>query len=119
IMVSDVDSQSEGNIKIRFNNLCRQFQNNKRYIPASLLSDYALPDDEDISYEMLVNQKRYEAAYYQLPTTVDSVALAEELRSVLFSKYTEEQLNNPTEEMQKDMMITGVSYMVNKHSNKS
>jgi hypothetical protein len=36
IMISDVNSISEMNIKIRFNTLCQQFQNNKKYMPASL-----------------------------------------------------------------------------------
>lgn len=67
---------------------------------------------------MSVNNKRYEAVYYQLPAVVDSVAVAEEMRSVLLSKYTEEQLSNLTEEEQKDMLITGVSYMLEKYSKK-
>jgi hypothetical protein len=119
IMVSDVNPTSEADIKIRFNNLCQQFQNNKKYMPSSLSSDYTLSDDEDISYGMLAKKKRYQATYYQLPTTLDSVALAEEMQSVLLSKYTEEQFSNPTEELRKDMIITGISYMLEKYSKKS
>ncbi len=46
------DKQSCGmkpNIKIRFNILVSQFENNKRYTP---LDKYTLSDEEDISYEM-------------------------------------------------------------------
>lgn len=120
IMVCDANTMDESNIKIRFNNLCQQFQNNKKYIPASLSSpDFTLPDDEKISYELLVNKKRYEAAYYQLPATVDSIFSSKEMHSVLLSKYTEEQLSNQTEELQKDMIMTGFSYMIEKYSKKS
>lgn len=120
IMVSDANTMNESGIKIRFNNLCQQFQNNKKYIPASLSSpDFTLSDDEKISYELLVNNKRYEAAYYQLPANVDSIFASKEMLSVLLSKYTEEQVSNPTEELQKDMIMTGFSYMMEKYSKKS
>jgi len=119
IMVSDASPMSEGNIKIRLNNLCEQFKNNKRYMPASLSSDYTLSDNEDISYEMTVHNKRYEASYYQSPIKVDSIALAEEMQSVFFAKYTEEQLSNQTEEIKKDMMLTGLLFMLEKYSKNS
>ena len=68
IMVADSNASNETNIKIRFNNLCRQFAKNKRYVQANLnKSDYTIPEDEKISYEMLVHNKRYEASFYQLP----------------------------------------------------
>jgi len=119
IMVCDANSMNENGIKIRFNNLCQQFQNNKKYIPASLSSpDFTLSDDENISYGLLVSKKQYEAVYYQLPATVDSIFATKEMQSILLSKYTEEQLSNPTEELQKDMMITGFSYMSEKYSKK-
>jgi hypothetical protein len=120
IMVADVNNINEGDIKIRFNKLCRQFQNNKKYMSASLSeSDYIIPEDEDISYELSVHNKRYEAVYYQLPAVMDSVAIAEEMQSVLSSKYTEEQLSNLTEEELKELLLTGVSYMLEKYSKKS
>lgn len=67
ILVRDANSSSEINIRIRFNNLCNQFANNSKY--NSYSSDYTIPADEDISYEMTVNNKRYEAAFYQKPDT--------------------------------------------------
>jgi len=117
IMICDANTKSEADIKIRFNNLCHQFENNGRYIPA-MLSGYELSDSEDISYEMTVNKKRYDAIYYQLPADLDTVAIAEEIQSVLLSKYTEEQLSNPTEEMQTELILEGLSYMMEKYSKK-
>ena len=118
VMVADATTSSETDIKIRFNHLCRQFSNNKKYMPVAL-SDYSLSDEEDISYEMLVNKKRYEAAYYQLPEVADSAAIAEEVRSIFLSKYAEEQLANPTEEIKKEMITTSVDYLLEKYSKKS
>ena len=64
IMVRDVYTKNETDIKIRFNKLCNQFANNKKYIPITD-EDYTLPESEKISHEILVNKKRYEAAYFQ------------------------------------------------------
>lgn len=71
IAVADAVTSNESDIKIRFNELCRQFSNNKKYMPV-ILSDYSLSDEENISYEMLVHNKRYEAAYFQSPGIADS-----------------------------------------------
>lgn len=59
----------EGQIKIRFNNLCNQFENNSKYIT---ISDFTLSDKEDISYEMNVNNKVYQAVYYQYYSDTDT-----------------------------------------------
>lgn len=64
VLVVDDTEQNEANIKIRYNNLCRQFQANKKYM--SLVEDQSLSNDEKISYEMNVHNKRYEASFYQL-----------------------------------------------------
>ncbi|WP_304952101.1 hypothetical protein [uncultured Alistipes sp.] len=121
IMVADVNTMDETDIKIRFNKLCRQFQKNKKYLPASLsVEDYSLSDDENISYEMLVHKKRYEAAYCQLPpTVVDSVSIRKEIMSVLFSKYSEEQLVNASEESRKEMIMAVLADLLGRYSKKS
>lgn len=101
IMLSDVNSRSEADIKIRFNTLVRQFENNKRY---TSLKDYTLSDSEDISYEMQVNKKNYEAVFYQLPDMgkMDTLALQEQVREEILKTYTPEQLDNPSEEIVKE-----------------
>lgn len=108
IMVCDANTQNEANIKIRFNNLVSQFENNKRY---SSLDQYSISEDEHISYEMLVNHKNYEAIFYQNPIIekIDSVAVLSKMREALLQKYTKEQLQNPTEEIQRDIQATTMS----------
>lgn len=117
IAVVDVNNTDEINIKIRFNNLCQQFKNNKKYI--SMERDYTLAEEEDIERQMLLHKKRYQASFYQLPTIIDSVVniLPDSLRhivkiipddtdkvkvqkytiSVLLSKYPIGKIGNLTE----------------------
>ena len=63
IGLADKKRIGETGIRIRFNNLCRQFMNNDKYY--ALSDDQTIPDDEDISYNMTVKNKRYEAYFYQ------------------------------------------------------
>lgn len=65
VMVANADTVDETNIRINFNNLCGQFKNNEKYLS---IEDYTIPDSEDISYEMTVHKKRYQAAFYQRST---------------------------------------------------
>ena len=111
IMVADKNQVGGTDIKIRFNNLCRQFQESEKYLSASL-SGFTIPADEDIDYEITVHDKRYEAVYAQLPEVVDTIAVMQSLIPVLMKKYTVEQISNPTEEVQKDINETLATYMV-------
>lgn len=103
IMLVDKNYVDEAQIKIRFNRLVEQFENNKQYIS---LDKYTLSDDENISYEMTVNKKNYNAVFYQVPNMekADTLALQEKIRNELLSKYTEAELKNPTEEITKETL---------------
>ena len=107
IMLCAANTQNEADIKIRFNKLVSQFENNKRYIS---FDKYALSDEEKIWYEMTVHKKKYEAAFYQKPDMekIDTLALQEKVRNELLSKYTEDELKNPSEEIAKDIQDTAV-----------
>lgn len=107
IMVADNNTVDEAQIKIRFNNLVSQFENNKRYFP---LDKYTLSDEEDISYEMTVHNKNYDAYFYQVPDMekADTLALQEKIRNELLSKYTEAELKNPSEEITKEFANTAI-----------
>lgn len=96
IMVCDANKVREREIQIRFNTLCLQFKNNEKYLS---FDNYFIPDDEDISYEMLVHKKRYEAIFYQNPDMTDTLAIRNTIRPILLSKYTEDELNSPPEEL--------------------
>jgi len=69
IAITDKNTCDEGQIKIRFNTLCMQFENNPKYVAGK---SNTLSESEDISYEMTVNKKQYQAAYAQLPLDEDT-----------------------------------------------
>lgn len=98
IMVADKNAISETSIRIRFNNLCRQFANNSKYNTPFFTSvdDYIISEDEDISYEMAINNKRYEASFYQKPDSIAQQKDLENYKNYILEKYTEEELNDST-----------------------
>lgn len=62
IAVVDKNYVSETSIRIRFNNLLNQFENNSKYIG---YGNKAISEDEDLGYNITVKDKRYEASFYQ------------------------------------------------------
>ena len=44
-------------------------------LPDSTILEYAISEDEDISYEISVNKKQYEALFYQKTADYDSLSL--------------------------------------------
>ena len=91
IMVADKNTVDEAQIKIRFNNLVSQFENNKRYIT---YDKFTLSDEEDISYEMTVHNKSYEALFFQVPNMekADTLALQKNVLNELLRKNKEAEL---------------------------
>ena len=70
VFVEDAYGEDETSIRIRYNNLCRQFKNNPNYVYPYM--DYIISESEDLSYEMLVNNKRYEAIFHQKASDIGS-----------------------------------------------
>ncbi len=68
IMVADKNPVSETDIRIRFNNLLNQFENNSKYFGTD--NEY-IADDENISYNITVKNKRYQAVFYQKSGSID------------------------------------------------
>ena len=101
VAVLDANSTDETNIKIRFNNLIKQFVNNERYSKEadSTIAKYTIPKDEDISYEIIVNKKRYEAIFFQKSLKYDSLAKEKE---ILMAK---EKLTDEEKERVKELIL--------------
>ena len=68
IMVADKNYVGETSIRIRFNNLISQFENNSKYFGTD--NEY-IADDENISYNITVKNKRYQAVFYQESGSID------------------------------------------------
>ena len=110
IMICDENTMNETDIKIRFNRLCSQFQDNGKYLS---LEDYSIPESEDISYEMAVNNKRYEAIFYQMPEGEALEQLQDRMLKDAQSKYTLEQLVEPTDEIRNEIITSSFDTMMN------
>ena len=65
VYIADVNTCSEAQIRIRFNNLLQQFKDNEKYIEID--ENNPIPEKEDISYEMNVHNKNYDAVFYLDP----------------------------------------------------
>lgn len=101
IVVTDVSSSDESGIKIRFNKLCQQFNKNDKYITSD---DYAIGDDEDISFEISAHAKRYQALFKQKPDMSNPLDISKIIAEKAMQKYSLEQLNNPTDEINQYLM---------------
>lgn len=119
IALVDSDSVDERLIRLRFNKLCKQFANNPKYIALDVEENCIIPENENISHEISVNKKEYEAIYYQQPAVFDTIAVREKVRSILLSKYSEEQLANPTEEIQSVIDQTAMDCVLEIYSKKT
>lgn len=108
IMLCDAHQMEETDIRIRFNNLCQQFKNNSNYVS---FGDYEIADDEDIAYELAVHDKRYEAIFYQKPLAIDTTEIANIVKESVLSKYTQQELDDPTEEIKKDIAKISIDYL--------
>ena len=84
VVVFDANTSDEGQIKIRFNNLIHQFENsNGKYYYIN--QNDKIPEDEDISYEISVNNKQYSAEFIYNPLYGN-----DELRDRLVNEVIEE-----------------------------
>lgn len=115
IMVCDDDIMGETDIKIRFNRLCQQFNNNGKYIG---LQDFTIPEEEDISYKMAVNDKRYEALFYQIPEGETVEQMKSKLIAHIISKYTPEEIQNFSEEDKEKVFFDSMSILYGSLYNK-
>lgn len=104
IYLADVNTRDEADIKVRFNNLVHQFQNNPRY---TAMEQQMIPEDEDIRYEITIHNKIYSATFYQ---NINKLKL-EKIREILREQYTEEQLQNPTRTIQKSINNTVYDFL--------
>lgn len=109
IMLTDENYCGETDIKIRFNTLCKQFKNNPNYIT---LEDYTISDDENFANNLKYKDKRYEAIFYQKPdeSKLTEEYIQEQMLSILAKKYSQEELENPTDEIKKDIQETAFEF---------
>lgn len=71
IIVTERKTYTEGFIRIKFNNLMQQFEENPRYFSASMDQSH-LDDNEKISYEIAAHNKLYRAYFLQKTHALDT-----------------------------------------------
>ena len=91
VVVFDANTRNAEEIRIRFNNLIHQFENNDKYF--YIFPNDIIPEDEDIHYEILVNKKEYIAEFRYNPLYGN-----DELRDRLVNEAVEESKENIKDE---------------------
>ena len=82
VVVFDANTCDAEKIRIRFNDLIHQFENNDKYF--CIVPNDPIPEDEDIHYEIIVNKKQYIAEFIYNPLYNDN-----KLRNRLIKEATE------------------------------
>lgn len=94
ILVRDKYTCNETDIRIRFNTLLSQFTNNERYMPDFGASNEPIDEDENISFNISVKNKRYQASFFQFDKKIvaDTILFRNKLEQYLYDRYTEEEI---------------------------
>jgi len=79
VVVWDKTPCDERQIRIRYNNLCYQFKENSKYLSND---DWSIPEEDDISYELNIRKKNYQAVYFQWPTEIGDSIIQEQVLEV-------------------------------------
>lgn len=81
---------SEEGIRVEFNKLLSQFKDNGKYMDLSMNTE--IPSGEDISYEISVNKKRYQASFSYFDPDRDPLELMNALLDKFDEFFTPEQI---------------------------
>ena len=68
---------------------------------------------------MSVNKKRYEAAFYQAPESLDTTAIQQQILPKMMEEFTQEELANPSEEVQTKILEKAFMYTLQIVENKT
>lgn len=83
-------TKSEDGILVEFNQLLAQFRKNEKYLDLSMNEE--IPKDEDISYEISVNNKRYQACFSYIDPDQDHAIFMNNLLNAFSDLFTDEQM---------------------------
>ena len=87
----DFPSTNEDGVRAEFNHLLSQFQDNGKYLEFSMNEE--IPKDDDISYEISVHNKRYQASFSYIDPDQDRAVFMNRMLDVFSDFFTEEQLS--------------------------
>lgn len=104
ILVRDKYTCNETDIRIRFNTLLSQFIKNDRYFPDFGASNEPIDEDENISFNISVNKKRYQASFIQFDKKIlaDTILYRNKLEQYLNDRYPEEEIAELRDKLNED-----------------
>lgn len=94
---------NEDGIKTEFNHLLRQFKENTKYLDLAINEE--IPEEDDISYEISIKKKRYQAIFHYFDSDRDSIALINDFINIFADFFTDEQLTKLKEYTVKAMNV--------------
>ena len=117
VMVQDRWPMDEADIKIRFNNLCRQFAKNEKYL--CLNKEPEIDENEDIRYEMMVNHKRYQSSYVQLQVPLSELLAEEIIRILSETDFDKDTVDSLFDSKKEEVVQQCIDYITEKCLKKS
>lgn len=94
---------NEEGIRVEYNRLLDQFDDNGKYL--ALVLNEPIPTEDDISYEITVNKKRYQASFCYFDPNRDPISFVNALLDKFSEFFTEEQLELMKEQIVKTMNV--------------
>ena len=82
--------KSEEGIRVEYNRLLRQFKDNDKYL--DLVMNEEIPAKDDISYEITINKKRYQASFCYFNPDRDQIEFMDALLCKVSDFFTPEQM---------------------------
>ena len=95
---------SEEGIRVEYDRLLSQFKENGKYMDLSMNEE--IPEDDDISYEISVKNKRYQASFSYFDPDRDPIVFMDALLDKFSEFFTEEQLVKLKEYSKKAMTVS-------------
>lgn len=98
----DYVTADESQIIIQYNRLLSQFQNNSKYV--ELVDNKSIDSKEDISYELIVNNKTYQAAFVYYPIDFSLKKLSELYKAKWLLSKTQNYEGMPLEDISEEQL---------------
>lgn len=98
----DYVTADESQIIIQYNTLLRQFQNNAKYI--ELIENESIDSKEDVSYELAVHHKTYQASFAYYPVDLSLKRLSELYKANWQASRTRDYEGTPLEDVTEEQL---------------
>ena len=105
----DYVTADESQIIIQYNRLLSQFLNNSKYV--EFVDNELIDTNEDISYELIVNNKIYQASFAYYPVDIPLKKLSELYKARWISSRTQNYEGTPLEDISEEQIESLNNYV--------